>query len=125
VKRPWGLGRVLSGRQRAPSPSSACGKSRTTSRSFRSDRTLVEIYFGKTAAKCVTDVLATFDDVAWAARMLMSVGPLPSPVPKEELDRRQGWRLTIWGAREDDLAKRVDAAIAEIEHACRPVLEGR
>jgi hypothetical protein len=89
-------------------------------------RILAEIHIGPKAAERIAEILDAFHEVGWAATMLVmraeTVIPEDKSEREKELDKRRAWRLTIYGDPRDELAKRVDAAVAALERDCRRFL---
>jgi hypothetical protein len=80
-------------------------------------------YFGEEAARPFEDLKALHNNVVEAASQLIrSQGKALGAA--DQADHHQ-WRATIgWGPQaQDELARRLDRAVREIERTCRPLIE--
>jgi hypothetical protein len=94
---------------------------------LKKTQTIAEIHIGPKACEGITAILDAFHEVSWAANMLLMqagrVLPEDKSKQKQVLDKLEAWRLTIYDGPNDDLTKRADEAISQLERVCRPFLK--
>lgn len=91
---------------------------------FQKVKVLAQVYFGPAAVSPFEAVIKSVNQVAIAARMLISsVEQRRGPGWERMSAMVERWEREIWGADDDEITKRVEKAVAEIEELCRSQLK--
>lgn len=93
-------------------------------------RSLVRIYFGEDAAKPLSTILKSRLDIIFAVRMknVLSRRDTSKMKPEDQekhYNKIQGYEDTFWGDENDDFAKRIKAAVSDMEKFALPELHAK
>ena len=92
---------------------------------FQAKRYRFQAIFDETAATSFEEIFQVVKKIAIAATMLQDAAREAEMGTDVDIALRREHENAIWGTNDDELARKVDEAVARIEQTCRPAIEAR